>query len=402
LQALNETILVFTRNLVLRKKFSLILVEGCGIIVQINRTLDRMDGQMLPKRRSRLLINAALTVFLPLSAFFLTVAVRRSSGFAENIYLPFSRAVSGFLGWLFSFSAYAIAEVLLITLAAATLFFLIRSAVRSVRGRTAWPLLIWLSNALLCAAFGYFLFITLWGGNYYAPKLPARLGLQTGPQTEEILYRTAERHLEDVILYARTIPRDASGAADAGGFYTLAPEAVRSTRALTARYPGQLGGAIVSPPKRALFYPVFGMLGIAGVYTPFTGEATVAAHRLGIAAEDDANFIAYLACMASDKPIFRYSGSLMAFNYCYGAITDTGYLSVLYSILHSEAAETLEDFGRNRERWSEYEGPLREAAEAVNDAYLQSMGQEEGVRSYGRVTDLLIALYLFENSVFCD
>jgi hypothetical protein len=153
------------------------------------------------------------------------------------------------------------------------------------------------------------------------------------------------------------------------------------------------------------------MLGIAGVYIPFTGEAIVStintdpflpsvmthelAHRLGFAPEDDANFIAYLACMESEEPILRYSGSLMAFNYCFNALTNQEYRRAVWNRLGEEDAEVLRDFERNREAWRRYERPvLREAAAAVNNTYLQTMGQEEGVKSYGRVTDLLIALYL--------
>ena len=38
-----------------------------------------------------------------------------------------------------------------------------------------------------------------------------------------------------------------------------------------------------------------------------------------------------------------------------------------------------------------YESPLGEVQEKVNDAYLKSQGQADGVRSYGRVVDLLLA-----------
>ena len=41
--------------------------------------------------------------------------------------------------------------------------------------------------------------------------------------------------------------------------------------------------------------------------------------------------------------------------------------------------------------WQKYEGPVAEKAEAVNDTYLKSNKQEDGVKSYGRMVDLLIA-----------
>ena len=365
------------------------------------------------RKRTRLIRAAAGSAALLASAFLLPAIIRRSASFAQSVYAPFSRVVSGLLGTLFSFSSYAAAEALLVMAASAAVFFLVRAAVRSARDRSGWPLLLCVSDAVLLAAGVYFLFILLWGGAYYAPKLESRLGLQTGPQDEEILFQTAARLLEDVLLYAELVPRDGSGAVSAGGFDALAPEAARSVKALAGRYPGLFGKAAVPPPKRAFSYPVLGMLGISGIYVPFTGEAVVntvntdpflpsvmcheMAHRLGFAPEEDANLVAYLACMESGEPIFRYSGALMAFTYCNNAITDPRHRSLLWSALSEGPAP--EDYRRNREAWARYDGPLRETAEAVNNAYLQSMGQSEGVRSYGRVVDMLIALYLEEQSL---
>jgi len=61
-------------------------------------------------------------------------------------------------------------------------------------------------------------------------------------------------------------------------------------------------------------------LGIGGVYFPFTGEANVnismphtsipftacheMAHQIGFAREDEANFIAYIACKNHPSPDF--------------------------------------------------------------------------------------------------
>jgi len=369
---------------------------------------------MLPTRRGHLLRNTAATILLPVLAILLTAAVRSSEAFALHVYLPFSRRAAGLLGFLFSFSTYAVAEILLVMAAAAGLFFLVRSIVRAARERSGWPLLMWLSSFFLAVASVYFLFILLWGGCYHIPKLEKRLELHTVPQDESILVAAAMRHLEDVLVYSSLVPRDATGAVSAGGFDALAPEAANSVKALMAKAPDLFGSAIVTPPKRAASYKLLGMLGIGGIYVPFTGESVVntvstdpflpstmcheLAHRLGFAPEEDANLIAYLACMESEEPIFRYSGALMAYTYCYSAVTDPANKTVLWRRLNEGTADVLDDFSRDRVEWDQYDGPLREAAQNVNDAYLQSMGQEEGIRSYGRVADMLIALYLEEQT----
>ena len=41
-----------------------------------------------------------------------------------------------------------------------------------------------------------------------------------------------------------------------------------------------------------------------------------------------------------------------------------------------------------------YEGAAKDAAQSVNDAYLKAFSQEEGVESYGQVSDALAAWYV--------
>ncbi|NIR61682.1 MAG: DUF3810 domain-containing protein, partial [Gammaproteobacteria bacterium] len=43
------------------------------------------------------------------------------------------------------------------------------------------------------------------------------------------------------------------------------------------------------------------------------------------------------------------------------------------------------------EFWSRYDTRLGDAALRVNDAYLKTLGQEEGIRSYGLMVELLVA-----------
>jgi hypothetical protein len=315
--------------------------------------------------------------------------------------------VSGILGFLFSFVPSPVAEMLIVPAIAAVLFCLVRAALRSVRERTAWPLLLWVSGAAAYTAGIIFGFILLWGGNYFAPELETRLGIGTVQVSEELLYKTAERHLEDALRYSALLTRDESGTAYGGGFDAMASGAVRAMTALGESYPDLLGMEFAymrTSPRQARMYSTLGKLGIAGIYIPFTGEAVVnpistdpflpavmaheMAHRLGFAPEEDANMIAYLACMASDEPIFRYSGSIMAFNYCYNALTSREYRIGLRERMGAVAA----DFRQNHEAWAGYSGPLWERAEGINNAYLQAMGQPEGVLSYGRVADMLIAL----------
>ena len=46
---------------------------------------------------------------------------------------------------------------------------------------------------------------------------------------------------------------------------------------------------------------------------------------------------------------------------------------------------------RRAEHWAQYEGPVQDVSNAANDAYLKANNQSDGMQSYGRMVDLLLA-----------
>ena len=51
------------------------------------------------------------------------------------------------------------------------------------------------------------------------------------------------------------------------------------------------------------------------------------------------------------------------------------------------------DFDYNNWYWQQFEGPVAEVSDAINDTYLKINHQSDGVKSYGRMVDLLLADY---------
>jgi hypothetical protein len=147
---------------------------------------------------------------------------------------------------------------------------------------------------------------------------------------------------------------------------------------------------------------------ITGVYSPFTLEANFnndapdsdtphticheLSHLTGFMREDEANFIAYIACRDSDNADFAYSG-------CYAALTylvNSYYKSVdseTYSAMYQSLPEQVRrDFAADNAYWAPFrETPRQTAAERANDTYLKVNGEADGVMSYGRCVDLIVA-----------
>ena len=116
-------------------------------------------------------------------------------------------------------------------------------------------------------------------------------------------------------------------------------------------------------------------------------------HLRGFMEEKEANFIAFLACIGSERTDFQYSGYLSGWVYCMNALYRTD--PERWAEVRSRLSETVQpDLDANSAFWDRYEGPVRETAERINDTYLKVNGQADGVESYDRMVDLIVAYFL--------
>lgn len=108
--------------------------------------------------------------------------------------------------------------------------------------------------------------------------------------------------------------------------------------------------------------------------------------------EEEANFIAFLACIQSDQLDFQYSGYLSGWVYCMNALYAADHDA--WSTIRSQLSPTAEpDLTANREFWAGYQGILSEVSTQVNDTYLKINGQSDGVLSYNRMVELIAAYF---------
>ena len=105
------------------------------------------------------------------------------------------------------------------------------------------------------------------------------------------------------------------------------------------------------------------------------------AHRQAVAAEDEANFCAYLACMENPRNDFRYSGAFAAYIYCNNALAKVD-RSAAASIWQNVADGVRADAQAANEHYAQYEGKVQDAAQKVNDAYLKAFSEESGCLLY--------------------
>lgn len=278
-----------------------------------------------------------------------------------------------------------------------------------------WNPIQWLGWVLACGSILYLFHTGIYGLNYYAGPIADDVRLNVADWTVSDLSAATEFYLNEANALADQVSRDSAGNAQFPSFEELAQQAGEGFRTLTYEKNYSIFAGSTVPVKKLGWSDLYTSMGISGITIAMTGEAAVnpeipvvsmpftmcheMAHRMSIASEQDANFAAFLACDANSDPAFRYSAYFMAFRYCYNALASTS-----TSTAQAEAAKLKAAIGKNLQAdldsYSQYltllDKEASQMANDVNDAYLKSSGEEEGVASYGSVTDLLISWHIQE------
>jgi len=268
----------------------------------------------------------------------------------------------------------------------------------------------WIGWVLAACSMVYLLHTLVFGLNYYAGDLADDIRLEKRPYTVEELASAATYYRDMANLLAVQVPRDSSGNVDFAEFETLAQRAADGFDTLVYDYSYPVFAGNTQPVKKLGWADMYSSMGITGVTMGLTGEAAVnpqipdvtlpftmcheMAHRMSIANERDANFGAFLACMANEDIQYRYSGYFMAYRYCYNALVNANTMasSAAAARIASEASSQLQ---QDMKYYSQFFSSRRdekatEFANNVNDTYLKTSGDEAGVASYGDVCDLLV------------
>lgn len=336
-------------------------------------------------------------------AFFMHVLCLFSSETADFLMATLGSTVRTVLGAVGGVIPFSIAELLVVGLPIWVLLLLLLVRLYLRRGGS------WVRATALFLSFLpllYALFVFSLGFGYLTTPLDEKIGLSTEEKiSADELYKTGvwlkEKASEEIphIAFSETgesqmmLSKREMNTALAEAFGTLE----KKYSFLSAR---------VAPAKAIVLSKPMAYTGIVGVYSFFTGESNVctyfpdystvytAAHELshasGIAREDEANFIAFLALLESDEPYLRYAAYVNLLQYTLNALyqADKTLHRELQALLPNEILGEYRAYSRAFDSVGEH--PLRDIAESVNDAYLSGVGTE-GTVSYGLVVRYAVA-----------
>ena len=160
-----------------------------------------------------------------------------------------------------------------------------------------------------------------------------------------------------------------------------------------------------SKVKKSLISIPLSYMGYSGYLNPFTLESQVnakmpiqslittslheTAHQMGYAAENEANFIAYLSAISSEDAHIQYAGKIFTFRYLFNDF---------YKFNPEEAGNKLKQLNPGilknlkevNDFWKKYKNPFEVVFDKTYDSYLKANGQKRGINSYNEMVGLVI------------
>lgn len=354
--------------------------------------------KLCPVRHVIVLISLAVT-----GLYFL---LRGNRAVMQAVCDGFVRPYQRFMGKLCSAVDVSVAEIIYAVLIVFGVVYIARAIVLLIcRGNRLRRLWLTVETAAAVGLAIYAGFSLLWGVYYYGESFSEDIGIETRPISVEELYTVTAWFAENANKYSEAVPRDENGV-----FSVDRQEILEKAESLYGEVSGKfsyLEGPALRP-KGFVCSKILSYINFTGFFFPFTGEANVnmdspvcmlpstvaheIAHQRGVATEQEANFAAVLSSMENGDEVYCYSASLLAYIHLGNALYSADY-EKWEQVYFSLSDKVLADFEDNSLYWDRFETPAAEVSESVYTGFLQSHGQQLGMKSYGACIDLLVAYY---------
>ncbi len=352
-----------------------------------------------------------LILLLPVGSA-LYAAARFFPGFARWYSSVPYPALAGFFGSITGAVPFSLMELAIAAAVFFAVFWPVKAALAVKHGqksaRSAFSGVLLKILSVVSAVF--FLFVIFCGINYYRPSFAESVGLDVHDSSVDELYALCSDLLESANSLSTELEHSSDGTTlYPESDYTMAKEARKAFEKLEEKYSFlAIGSSTFGTPKPVFFSFVMSYLQISGVYSPYTLEANVCTagpdflrgatmmheqtHLRVFMIEAEANFVAYLACIESGDPYLEYSGTSLALLHSMNALYKADPERAME--LRYQYCEALDADMRAQSSYvAAYDTKIGEISDSINDTYLKLNSQNDGVQSYGKMVDLLLALW---------
>lgn len=257
-----------------------------------------------------------------------------------------------------------------------------------------WGIFWFIKWTLILSGFLLVAYLFLWGAGYQRKPIEAKLNLEIVKPEENEIRQVIDDLL--IIIKENNLPREKRNPEQS------IQQISKSMQKIVSDWDGI---PIYLPPRVRRTPPgLFLFNGTAGMCFPFTLEPHVdgalpphafvstsaheLAHIAGICGEAEASFVGYVSALHADDPFAKYSSALDIY---------VRLASFLPGEERKKAMEQLppeaqQDLKEEREIVNKYRVKwFSDISWKAYDKYLKTQGVEEGVRDYGRATNLLLA-----------
>ncbi len=351
----------------------------------------------------RWIIITVLAIISLIGIITARLSVSFADWYAFNVYPIIQNTVS----WITGLLPFSLTEIIIFSAVIAGIglivFFIIR--IIKPKGKRKDFLLSSSANLLLTASIIGFIFVFNCGINYHRSPFSAYSGITVEKYTKEQVCEVLEYTIAQVNTLSNEIELDENGSCILPENYLDTTSAAMKN--LAAQYP--VLDSYYPHAKPVLHSRLWCYTKIVGMFFPFTVEANFntcdtnesiglticheLSHLTGFMREDEANFIAYMACRESDDKYLMYSGyyhtMCQLLNAYAREVGDNEYARVWQLI----NPITVNQIRMENEYWKQFDTPVAEISNTINDTYLKVNNQTDGAKSYGRMIDLVMAEY---------
>lgn len=314
--------------------------------------------------------------------------------YSSGIYPVISKIARYIFGWI----PFSVGDIIY-TLAA---ILLIRFLIKELPGLLKKPIQL-LREILVVVSVLYSLFHLLWGFNYYRLPLHEKLNLSE-QYTQEELYNYTEYLIEKSNSIHKELDPDSTALIkipySRDEIYQRSLEGYQN---LAQQYPNLL--IETQSIKTSLYSTGLSYMGYGGYLNPFTNEAQVnglqinyrypvvtcheQAHQIGYSAENEANFIGFLAATYNSDLYFQYSGYLYVMRYALAAVKRKS--PEQFEVLKKQVYPgIIKNYIEVDIFWKKYQTKAEPLFKQTFNSFLKANNQKKGIRSYSYVVALLV------------
>ncbi|WP_417619780.1 DUF3810 domain-containing protein [Oceanihabitans sediminis] len=261
----------------------------------------------------------------------------------------------------------------------------------------------WFIDVLAATSIVYFAFHLFWGMNYYRLPLHKNLSLEADYTTSQLLEVTKQLIKKSNDIHLQITQNDSVKVEMPFSKSELLQLTPKGYTVLEEEFP-HLSYHSTSI-KKSIFSTPLTYMGFSGYLNPLTNEAQIdalipkykfpttasheVAHQLGYAAENEANFIGFLAATHHPNIYFNYSGYSFGLRHCLVEVyrRDPAIYEELLSTINPGI---LKNYQETQDFWKSYQNITEPVFEFIYSSFLKANNQKGGMKSYSYVVALLV------------